>query len=108
MQWREHRHRARRAGNSFTGFGSQLAHSSPRCEEQRPRDFPGYADESGDVGVNEIGSDSVGCEVGMRQHRLDERNVGGDTADAKLTQGARRFLHEIGPACSRRMNDDLG
>ena len=60
------------------------------------------------MGIDEIGGDPVGGEIGMRQNGLNEGNIGGNTGDAKFTQGARRLLHDIRPACGRRMNDDLG
>ena len=38
----------------------------------------------------------------------EERNVGGDAADAELAQGARGLLHHVGPVRAGRMHDDLG
>ena len=72
--------------------------SAPGREEQRPCDFLCGADQRSDMGIDEVGGDAVGGEIRDRQHRLDERDVGGDTYDAEFAQGARSFLHHIGPA----------
>ena len=49
------------------------------------------------MGIDETGADAVGDEIRMRQHRRQERNVGGDAADAELAQRPRGLLHHVGP-----------
>ena len=58
--------------------------------------------------IDETGIDAVGDEIRMRQHRAEERDVGGDAADAEFAQGARGLLHHVGPVRAGRMHDDLG
>jgi hypothetical protein len=60
------------------------------------------------VGINKTGADAITDKIGMRQHRLDKRNIGVDTRDAKFAQSAAGLLHHIGPTRGRRMNNDLG
>ena len=96
------------AGSPAFGGGSRSARGVRAGEEQRPRHFPGRTDQCRDVGIDETGADAITDKIGMRQHRLDERNIGVDARDAELAQGARGFLHHIGPARTGRMNDDLG
>ena len=55
------------------------------------------------MGLDEAGADAVLDKIRMRQDRREERNVGGDAADAELTQGARGLVHDIGPV-RRRAN----
>ena len=110
LQGRRHRHRSGRTGGGLSGLGrwSRFAGSVRGREEQRPCDFLCGADQRGDMGIDEVGGNTVGGKIRMRQHRLDERDVGGDTSDAEFAQGARRLLHHIGPARGRRMDDHLG
>ena len=109
LQRRRHRDRSRRAAGRIAGLGSdsRAARSVRAREEQRPRHLPGRTDQRRDMGIDESGADAITDKVGMRQHRLDERNIGGDTRDTEFAQGPRRFLHDIGPARGGRMNDDL-
>ena len=82
--------------------------STAGCEEQRPHGLLRCSNQRGDMDIDEIGSNAVGGEIGMGQHRLNEGNVGGNARNAKFAQGTRRLLHHIGPARGCRMNDDLG
>ncbi len=66
------------------------------------------ADQRGNVAVDEARADAVGNEIGVSQHRLQERNVGLDPADAEFTQRARRLCHHVAPARGRHVDDDLG
>jgi hypothetical protein len=60
------------------------------------------------MGIDETGTDAVTDKIRMRQHRLEKRNVGGDTGDAKFAQGARSLVHDTGPIGDGRMHDHLG
>ena len=68
----------------------------------------GRLDQLCDVAIDEIGRDAVGPEIGMRQHGLEEGDVGDDAVDPELAQGARGFCHDVVPGFTRRMHDDLG
>jgi len=65
------------------------------------------ADQRSNVAVDEACADAVGDEIGLSQHRLQERNVGLDPADAEFTQRARRLCHDVAPARGRYVDDDL-
>ena len=59
-------------------------------------------DKRGDMRVDEAGADAVGDKIRMRQHRRQERDVGGDAADAEFAQSARR------PSAPRRSSSAPG
>ena len=86
LQRRRHRLRSRRTGHGFAGLGrNRFTGVLAGCEEQWPGDIAGCADQCCNMAVDEVGADAVGDEIGMRQHRLDKGDVGGDTADPKFT-----------------------
>ena len=47
------------------------------------------------VGLDERGGDPTGGEVGVVQHRLEERDVGGDAVDAELRERPSRLLDRL-------------
>ena len=110
LQRRWHRHRSRWASDGPTAFGgcNYSIRGAADSEEQRPRGFLRCADQGGDVRIDETGADAVGDEIGMREHRLKEWNIGGDAFDAEFTQRTCRLPRHIGPVRGSRMNDDLG
>ncbi len=67
----------------------------------------GGFDELADVAIDEVCRDAVSPEIGMRQHGLEESDVGDDAVNSKLAQGARGFGDNVVPGFTRRMNDDL-
>ena len=106
LQRRRHRHRA--CGTRRGQRGLHRRSVPVRLFDQQRLDIFGRADEIGDMRIDEAGRDAVGREVRMRQDRGKERDIGGDTADAELTQRAAGLLDRILPLCASRMHDDLG
>ena len=60
-----------------------------------------------DIAIDEVGRDAVGPEIGMRQHRLEEGDVGDDAVDPEFAQGARGLGDDVVPGFTGRMHDDL-
>ena len=106
LQRRRHRDRAGRPGcrcrdrkRERLVIGGVAGFDQRRLGSRLSRP-PGFADQSGDMGIDETGAEAVGDEIRMRQDRREERNVGGDAADAELAQGARRLVHDVGPVAA--------
>ncbi|MGX1330981.1 hypothetical protein AB7M56_005480 [Bradyrhizobium elkanii] len=98
-------HRERSLGRRLSDGGlcrSRLAHFDQGCGEILRR-----ADQRRHMGIDEVGADLVPSKTLMRQDRAEERDVGGDAADPEFTQGARCFVHHVGPFWARRMHDDF-
>ncbi len=106
LQRRRHRHGTSRSGFRPHNLGC-ITRSTGRFEQQRLGNLIGRAHQSSDMRIDETGADAVGGKFRMRQHGAEERNVGGDAADAEFAQGARGLLHHVGPLRPRRMNDDF-
>ena len=106
LQRRRNRLRSGRTGYSIPGNRRRRVRADGK--EQRMRDRLGCVDQRGNVAVDEARADAVGDEIGVRQHRLQERDVGLDTVDAEFTQRARRLRHHVDPAGGRYVDDDLG
>ena len=82
----------RRHRNGALGTGRGLDRLLNRSivvafRHRRQRDLPGRSHEIGDMRIDKTGADAVGGKIGMRQHRRQERDIGVEAADAKLTQG---------------------
>jgi len=114
LQRRRHRDRALRPGcrcrdrkgeglviGGVTGFDQRRFGSRLGC-------LLGFADEIGDMGLDETGAETILDKIRMRQNRRKEGDVGGDATDPELTQRPRRLVHDVGPVATRRMHDDLG
>ena len=107
LQRRGNRLRSGRTG--YGAFGDRRgAASAADGKEQRMRGRLRGADQRGNMAVDEARADAVGDEIGVGQHRLQERNVGLDAADAEFAQRARRLRHHVAPARGRYVDDDLG
>ena len=106
LQRCRHGDRSGRTGRAFAGLGH--GHRIARFQQVRRRKVVRGVDEGCHMRINETGIDAVGDEIRMRQDRRQERNVGGDAANAELAERPRRLLHHVGPARAGRMHDHLG
>ncbi len=89
LQGRRDHHRAFGHGLRDMRLRAVAAATLRRSKVERLGGTIGRLDQLADVAVDEVGRDAVGPEIGMRQHRLEESNVGDDAVDPKLAQGAR-------------------
>ncbi len=75
------------AGPATAPLATGVGASAPAVadgKEQRMRVRLRGFDQRGNVAVDEARADAVGDEIGVSQHRLQERNVGLDAADAEF------------------------
>ncbi|MGY4414769.1 hypothetical protein ACVWW4_006505 [Bradyrhizobium sp. LB7.1] len=107
LQGRRDHHRAFRHDLCGMRLGAVAAASLRRRKIERLCSAIGGLHELRDIAVDEVGRDAVGPEIGMRQHRLKEGDVGNDAVDPKFAQRPRGFCNHVVPSLSRRMHDDL-
>ncbi|MGX1040664.1 hypothetical protein AB7M41_000370 [Bradyrhizobium diazoefficiens] len=103
---RDH-HRAFGHGLRNVRLHAVTAASLSRGEVERLGCAIGRLDQFRDVAIDEIGRDPVGPEIGMREHRLEEGDVGDDAVDPEFAQGARSLGDHVMPGLARRMHDDF-
>ena len=109
LQRRRNRLRSGRTGYGALGDRRRcICAGGADGKEQRMRSGLRGANQRGNMAVDEARADAVGDEIGVGQHRLQERNVGLDPADAEFAQRARRLCHDVAPARGRYVDDHLG
>lgn len=107
LQGRSDHHRAFRHDLRDVGLGGVRTASLGCGKIERLGRAIGRLDQLCDVAIDEIGRDTIGPEIGVYQHRLEEGDVVDDAVNPELAQGARGFCHDVVPGFTRRMHDDF-